>query len=111
MLNMVAAAVADPQAVLIRGAVPLDGWPADLSGPGKLARALRITRAQNGLDPTGETLFLMGDRTGPLEVRTTKRIGIDYAGEWKHALLRFVEAGTHATTGQRKKSRAANERG
>ena len=46
MLNIVASHVDDPQAVLIRGAVPLDGWKADLSGPGKLARALRITRAK-----------------------------------------------------------------
>ena len=94
MFNIVAAGVDDPQAVLIRGAVPLDGWQADLSGPGKLARALRITRAQNGLDLTGETLFVTGDRASRVEIETTKRIGIDYAGEWKHALLRFVEGGT-----------------
>jgi DNA-3-methyladenine glycosylase len=92
MFNIVAAGVDDPQAVLIRGAVPLDGWVADLSGPGKLARAMRITRAQNGVDLTGETLFLTGDRASRVEIVTTKRIGIDYAGEWKHALLRFVEA-------------------
>jgi DNA-3-methyladenine glycosylase len=92
MFNIVAAGVEDPQAVLIRGAIPLDGWQADLSGPGKLARALKITRAQNGLDLTGKTLFLTGDRTRRAAVETTKRIGIDYAGEWKHALLRFVEA-------------------
>ena len=91
MFNIVAAGVDDPQAVLIRGAVPLDGWEADLSGPGKLARELKITRAQNGLDLTGEALFLVGDRASRCKVATTKRIGIDYAGEWKHALLRFVE--------------------
>ncbi len=95
MFNIVAAGVDDPQAVLIRGAVPLDGWQADLSGPGKLARALRITRAQNGLDLTGKTLFLTNDRVDRVEIVTTKRIGIDYAGEWKHALLRFVEAAAH----------------
>jgi len=95
MFNIVAAGVDDPQAVLIRGAVALDGWQADLSGPGKLARALRITRAHNGLDLTGKILFLRKDRTTRVEIVTTKRIGIDYAGEWKHALLRFVEAGAH----------------
>jgi DNA-3-methyladenine glycosylase len=93
MFNIVAAGVDDPQAVLIRGAVPLDGWQADLSGPGKLARSLRIARAQNGLNLTGETLFLLRDRASSPEIMATKRIGIDYAGEWKHALLRFVEAG------------------
>ncbi|HEY2249989.1 MAG TPA: DNA-3-methyladenine glycosylase, partial [Planctomycetaceae bacterium] len=98
MFNIVAAGVDDPQAVLIRGAVALDGWQADLSGPGKLARALRITRAQNGLDLTGKTLYLTADRTTRAEIVTTKRIGIDYAGEWKHALLRFVEAGSAENT-------------
>ncbi len=91
MFNIVAAGVEDPQAVLIRGGVPLDGWQADLSGPGKLARALRITRAQNGLDLAGDSLFLMGAGASRREVKTTKRIGVDYAGDWKHALLRFVE--------------------
>jgi DNA-3-methyladenine glycosylase len=109
MFNIVAAGVGDPQAVLIRGAVPLDGWQADLSGPGKLARALRITRAQNGLDLTGESLFLTGDRTSHAEIETTRRIGIDYAGEWKHALLRFVEAGASEKTNRRKRE-AANKR-
>jgi len=92
MFNIVAGRVDDPQAVLIRGAVALDGWQADLSGPGKLARALQITRTHNGLDLTGQTLFLVGDRACRPEIMTTKRIGVDYAGEWQHALLRFVEA-------------------
>ncbi len=110
MFNIVAAGVDDPQAVLIRGAIPLDGWDADLSGPGKLARALHITRAQNGLDLTGEALFLKADLTTRAEIVTTKRIGIDYAGEWKHALLRFVEAAAHGKT-KRKKLNSAMEGG
>ena len=92
MLNIVASAVDDPQAVLIRGAVPLDGWDADLSGPGKLTRALRITRAQNGLDLTGDKLFLLHDPDYRPQLVTTRRIGIDYAREWRDALLRFVDA-------------------
>ena len=107
MFNIVAAGVDDPQAVLIRGAVPLDGWQADLSGPGKLARGLRITREQNGVDLTGEFLFLTADRAHRFEIVTTKRIGIDYAGEWKHALLRFVEAEAHAKASSKKRLRAA----
>jgi DNA-3-methyladenine glycosylase len=92
MLNIVASHVDDPQAVLIRGAVPLGGWEADLSGPGKLTRAMRITRAQNGIDLTGEILYLLGDSAWIPQIVTTKRIGIDYAREWKDALLRFVDA-------------------
>ena len=39
MLNIVAGPPGGAQAVLIRGAQPLDGWQADLSGPGRLTRA------------------------------------------------------------------------
>jgi DNA-3-methyladenine glycosylase len=92
MFNIVASEVDDPQAVLIRGAVPLDGWEANLSGPGKLARALRITRAQNGVDLTGNSLFLLGNPAYAPQLVATKRIGIDYAKEWKDALLRFVDS-------------------
>jgi DNA-3-methyladenine glycosylase len=91
MLNIVAAGVDDPQAVLIRGAVPLGGWQADLSGPGKLTRAMRITRAQNGLDLTAEKLFLLQDPEHRPQFVVTPRIGVDYAREWKDAMLRFVD--------------------
>src|SRR2546421_5277496 len=37
MLNIVSGAKGDAQAVLVRAAEPLDGWEADLSGPGKVA--------------------------------------------------------------------------
>jgi len=91
MLNIVASIPEDPQAVLIRGAVPLDDWKVDLSGPGKLARHFRITRALNGVKVTGNQLFLQSDGYQP-KIVTTKRIGIDYAREWKDELLRFVDA-------------------
>src|SRR5947207_10791796 len=38
MFNVVAGRIGRAHAVLIRAAEPLDGWDADLSGPGKLAR-------------------------------------------------------------------------
>jgi DNA-3-methyladenine glycosylase len=93
MLNIVASEIDNPQAVLIRAADPLDGWTADLSGPGKLTRAMKITRQENNLDLTGESLFLTARRRGdrPHIVRT-KRIGVDYAKEWMHAELRFLDA-------------------
>src|ERR1700728_1366279 len=46
MLNVVAAGVGEAQAVLIRAAKPLNGWEADLSGPGRLTRAFQITRSE-----------------------------------------------------------------
>ncbi len=97
MLNVVASEPGDAQAVLIRAARPLDGWKADrclpdLSGPGRLTRALKITRAENGLDLTGGQLYFLDDPAYHARVVSTKRIGINYAGEWKDAPLRFLEA-------------------
>jgi DNA-3-methyladenine glycosylase len=91
MLNIVAGVRDDPQAVLIRGAVPLGDWKVDLSGPGKLARHFRITRELNGIKVTGNQLFFQSDGYQP-KIVTTKRIGIDYAQAWKDELLRFVDA-------------------
>ena len=69
-----------------------------LNGPGKCCRALGLTRAENGLDLTADTLFLCD---GPEDVglppvdagsyilRTGKRIGIDYAEEAVNFPWRF----------------------
>jgi DNA-3-methyladenine glycosylase len=70
--------------------------PADLrrvtNGPGKLTRALAITRAHNGVhltDPT-EALYLADDGSPKLGAKTTPRIGITKA---KTLRLRYVGAG------------------
>ena len=61
-----------------------------LNGPGKLCKALALTREQNGISLLGEELFLCDrleeiglatpeeDRL-PLDIQVSKRIGIDYA--------------------------------
>jgi DNA-3-methyladenine glycosylase len=92
MLNVVAGAADQGQAVLIRGAVPLDDWKADLSGPGRLTRAMQISRLQNGLDLTGTQLYFLDNPGYQPIVQSAKRIGIDYALHWKDAPLRFVDA-------------------
>jgi len=93
MLNVVTGAKDDPQAVLIRAAEPLDDWKADLSGPGKLTRALHITRAQNGLDLTGTELYFLGRQTGDQpRIHISRRIGVDYAKHWRDAELRYYDA-------------------
>src|SRR5919112_447580 len=53
MFNVVAGPEGSAHAVLVRGAEPLDGWHADLTGPGKLARAFGISAADNRTDLTG----------------------------------------------------------
>lgn len=91
MFNIVASTLDDPQAVLVRAAEALDDWDADLSGPGKFTRALQITRDDNGLHLSGNKLYLADDPNDRPKIAITPRIGIDYAQDWKHELLRFVE--------------------
>ncbi len=111
-LNFVTEPEGEPSAVLIRGGAPRGdedllslrryGIPAGrqtkrqrehlMDGPGKLCLALGLSRAENGLDLTGDTLFVcesLSDVGLPpcredektMRVGTGKRIGIDYAEE------------------------------
>jgi DNA-3-methyladenine glycosylase len=96
MFNIVVAEEGAGQAVLVRGAEPLDGWNVDLTGPGKLARAFEITIADNGLDLMRGDLHLEADATYRPRIVRTKRIGIDYARHWKDRLLRFVDVRSEA---------------
>jgi DNA-3-methyladenine glycosylase len=102
MLNIVVGTIGDGHAVLIRAAEPLDGWPANLSGPGKLATALGISLADNGASFTGPNLFLQTDDLAPApQIQTSPRIGIDYAQHWKDAPLRFFDANSRAVSRRR----------
>ncbi|MGO9688193.1 MAG: DNA-3-methyladenine glycosylase [Syntrophobacteraceae bacterium] len=98
MFNIVAGETGSGQAVLIRAAEPLDDWDADLSGPGKLTRALGITRSMNGWDLTGNRLYLVQDPQYQPRIRRAKRIGVEYAGGWKHKMLRFFDDRSAAVT-------------
>ena len=91
MFNIVAGRKGTGQAVLIRAAEPLGDWKANLSGPGKLTRALGITSSANGLDLSGSSIFLLHDPGYRPRIRRTRRVGVDYAKEWKDALLRFFD--------------------
>ncbi len=91
MFNVVAGRTGRAHAVLIRAAEPLDDWDVDLSGPGKLARSFGITREHNGLDLTGGDFYFALDPGYRSCIARSKRIGVDYAGAWKHKPLRFVD--------------------
>jgi DNA-3-methyladenine glycosylase len=99
MLNLVCAEEGDAQAVLIRAAEPLDGWDADLSGPGKLARAMRIKLTDNGADLTGDKLYVLDDGLRPPpRIARSKRIGVEYARHWSDQPLRFFDADSPAVS-------------
>jgi DNA-3-methyladenine glycosylase len=100
--NLVAAAEGEAAAVLVRALEPVDGLEVMrerrgavpdrqlCSGPGKLCRALSITRDLDGLMMRGsDVVVVRGAR--PARVAATRRIGITRAEEWP---LRFVEAGS-----------------
>lgn len=116
-LNFVTEPEGEPAAVLIRAVEAVEG--ADfmrrqrygerpmtaarernfLNGPGKVCQAFALTTAQNGLDLTGEVLFVCDSPAdiGLAElpprretVRCGPRIGIDYAEEARFFPWRFT---------------------
>jgi DNA-3-methyladenine glycosylase len=97
------------QAVLLRAAEPLDGWDADLRGPGRLARAFGLTREHDSADLVTGPLRLE-DGPAPDRVEASARIGVDYAGEWAGRPLRFHDASSphvsrRPSTGRQRKAR------
>lgn len=105
MLNIVTGDEGDAQAVLIRAGEALDGWEADLRGPGKLAREMGITRKElNGEELSGEKLWVEDDGWRAAKVEVSARIGVDYAGaEWSGAMLRFFDGESRFVSGKRRK--------
>jgi DNA-3-methyladenine glycosylase len=90
--NVVSEAEGRPAAVLVRALEPGPGVIAATDGPGKLTRALGITRAHDGIDLTRAHLYLEDRGGAPPEVVATPRIGVDYAGEWALRPWRLVDA-------------------
>ena len=90
LFNLVTDKVGSAHAVLIRALEPLDGLEGKADGPGKLTRALGITRTHNKLSLRGPEIWLE-DAPAPKTIKVTPRIGIDYAKEWKDAPLRFFD--------------------
>ncbi|KAF5041637.1 putative 3-methyladenine DNA glycosylase [anaerobic digester metagenome] len=60
------------------------------NGPGKLCNALKITKEENGIDLTGNEIYLEDDGFRDFAVEKTKRINIDYAEEAKDFLWRYL---------------------
>ncbi|GIZ50005.1 DNA-3-methyladenine glycosylase [Noviherbaspirillum aridicola] len=89
-LNVVTEPEGHGAAVLLRALEPLSGIAGNTRGPGLLCRAMGIDRSFDGLDLSGDLLFIEdpGGRDAP-EIVAAPRIGVDYAGEWAQRPLRF----------------------
>ena len=86
-LNIVAEPEGKPGCVLIRALEPLREITAPMNGPGKLTRALGITRTQHyGTDLTRGPLRVLEGSNVEFEIETSLRIGIRVCVDWP---LRF----------------------
>jgi DNA-3-methyladenine glycosylase len=91
--NVVCNARGRGHAVLVRAGEPAFGIDPGVGteGPGRLTRALGITRADDGADLTGSALYIVARGHRP-KVVTTARVGVAYAGEIAEAPWRFLDA-------------------
>ncbi len=80
-------------AVLIRALEPVSDTLGRADGPGRLSRALGLSRADNGLPLDRAPLFLAeGKKVAPRFIERSARVGVEYAGEWAQAPLRFFDS-------------------
>lgn len=102
-----------PSAVLVRAVEPIDGLgymsglrygknlqalsPSQrfglCNGPGKLCMSMGISKAENGLDLCGNTLYIYDSHNESFSIKSSPRINIDYAGEYKDKPWRFYIEG------------------
>lgn len=116
-LNVTAAQEGNPEAVLIRGVLPVNGigrmcenrrkngraksYPAPdtmtekqrltmTDGPGKLCTAFGIGKETDGADLTCGSLYLTDIGVRAVDVQYLPRVGIDYAGEDRDRPWRYL---------------------
>ena len=102
-MNIVTNSIDLPEVVLLRALEPIVGIElmklrrktdklANLcSGPGKLCAAMGINKTHYGMDLCSEQLYLKAaEENDSIEIVSSKRINIDYAGEAKDYLWRYT---------------------
>ncbi len=101
MLNIVTGPEGSGEAVLIRAAEPGPGVAGRTDGPARLTKALGITvGTHNGLDLLKATGLGVEPGPPPPKIEASPRIGVDYAGEWAKAPLRFYDPASRWVTGR-----------
>jgi DNA-3-methyladenine glycosylase len=90
--NVTCAGAGRGHAVLVRAGEPTAGFDehARLDGPGRFARAMRISRAHDGQDLTEPPLYVCGRTTRP-RIAVSPRVGVAYAGAWADRPWRFYD--------------------
>jgi DNA-3-methyladenine glycosylase len=90
--NVVAFAEGKGHAVLVRAVEPIVGIEGhSTAGPGRLTRALAITRKDDALDlAAGQRIFIAARDRRP-RIVTTARVGVAYAGDWADRPWRFLD--------------------
>ncbi len=86
-LNITTSKTGKPECVLIRA---LESPEA--TGPGKLCRWMKLNKSFDAEDLTKSKRIWLedrGERTKKSQIVATKRVGIDYAGEWAKKPWRF----------------------
>lgn len=84
LLNLVTSNEGTPSAVLIRG---IEGF----KGPGRVGKELRLDKSFYGEQVDSSERLWLEDDGYTCEIKTGKRIGIDYAGkEWAERPWRFI---------------------
>ncbi|MFT8320235.1 MAG: DNA-3-methyladenine glycosylase [Bacillus sp. (in: firmicutes)] len=115
MLNIVTKEIGDPQAVLIRAIEPIAGITQMevnrnnygvlvSNGPGKLTKAMEITKTLDGITLNERDLFIDEAKSKvPKEIITTPRIGIPNKEDWTLEPLRYYVKGNPYVSGIRKR--------
>lgn len=94
LLNIVTTEIGQPEAVLIRAVYLADEHIKTGAGPAKLTKRLAIDkRLNNHLLNEDIGLWVENKTEATVPVSVAKRVGIDYAGEAAHWLMRFYWTG------------------
>lgn len=89
-MNVVTEADGNGAAVLLRALEPVKNLSDNTRGPGRLCKAMGINLSHYGHDLCSDDLFIAQPAISEaITIIERPRVGVDYAGDWAHELLRF----------------------